>query len=110
MFKKHSQTDNFSLSALIEAINTIKEQYFKGDECSGYEPFCGTLSVADGTVKFMGHLFAASIVNGGPAPSFLSPWIYEFIVGGMGKAIKLCPREINPNSPLKEIFEKVNFL
>ena len=30
----------------------------------------------------IGHLFAASIVNGGPGPGFLAPWVYHYIIDG----------------------------
>ena len=54
-------------------MREIKSQYFVGDDTSGFEPNCGTVSVANGTMEAIGHIFSASICNGGTAPSFLAP-------------------------------------
>nr|XP_047143015.1 uncharacterized protein LOC100197382 [Hydra vulgaris] len=66
-------TGGVSREFYSEALKSIKIRFFTGDDLVGYVPSCGILSVADGTVKTIGHLFAASMVNGGPAPFFLSP-------------------------------------
>ena len=92
---------------ILEAIRDIKTQYFSGDDVLGYEPVCGTLSVADGTVKEIGHLMAASICNGGPAPDFFPVWIYKFIVGGIHLALKFCPMEIESSFQHSPVFNKV---
>ena len=90
----------------LEALKSIKLKYFVGNNSSRFEPSCGILSVADGTMKSIGHLFAASIVNGGPAPAFLAPWVYEYIVKGLSSAIKAGPK-IDQMSNLKNIYDKV---
>lgn len=66
----------------------------------------GILSITDGTMKSIGHLFAASIVNGGPAPAFFAPWVYEYIVGGLVGALKVSPK-INETSNFKIIYDQV---
>lgn len=57
-------------------------------------------------MKSIGHLFAASIVNGGPAPAFFAPWIYEYIVSGLAGAMK-CGRKIDETSSFKIIHDQV---
>ena len=53
--------------------------YFTDAE-ENMEPVNSLHVVVDGTMKAIGHLFAASICNYGPAPSFLSTWIFNYIV------------------------------
>ena len=93
----------------LEALNSVKHKYFICDKSGkGYERSCGILSVADGTMRSIGHLFAASVVNGGPAPCFLSPWIYEYMVNGLSGALQAKPMLSN-SSKLKKIFDQVNY-
>ena len=47
------------------------------------EPVNSLHAVADGTMKAIGHLLAASIRNYGPAPNFLSTWMFSYNVGGI---------------------------
>ena len=69
------------------------KRYFKAvDErtpLSGFEPAVGYMAVSDGTMVSIGHLFVSSIVCSGPAPNFLSPWVYEYMVGGIEKTVLL---------------------
>jgi len=60
-------------------------------------------------MKAIGHLFAASVVNGGPAPCFLAPWVYEYMVNGLSCALQAKPM-LNESSKLKTIFDKVFIL
>ena len=46
--------------------------FFVGNNDDGYEPSGGIVTIADGTMNSIGHLFAASIINGGSAPAFLA--------------------------------------
>ena len=50
--------------------------FFVGTHDDGYEPSEGVLTITDGTMNSIGHLFAASIINGGPAPAFLGSSVY----------------------------------
>ena len=56
--------------------------YFTGAE-ENMEPVNNLHAVTDGTMKAIGHLFAASICNYGTAPNLLSTWIFSYIVGGI---------------------------
>ena len=70
------------------------------------EPLSSAHSVADGTVTSIGHLFAASICNQGPAPNFLAPWIYDYIINGVGEVFKTLP-ELNCSSQMGALYTKV---
>jgi len=100
----------FLLGFSLESIKSVKEKFFAGNAKEGYEPYFGIVSVADGTAKAVGHLFAASIVNGGPAPGFISPWIFEFMVNGITDAVKICPQQLDNTVQVKGLFEKVIYI
>ena len=92
---------------LAEAIKEIKSCYFVGTDDRGYEPCCGTISVADGTVMSIGHLFAASICNGGAAPCFLSQWLHIYIAYGLQKVLTCLPSTLPAGSCYSEIYGEV---
>ena len=56
--------------------------YFTGAE-ENVEPVNSLHAGADGTMKAIRHLFATSICDYGPAPNFLSKWIFSYIAGGI---------------------------
>ena len=56
----------------LEALEYVKKTHFIENNEIGFKPFCGLVS---GSLMAIGHLFAASIINGGPGPCFLAPWI-----------------------------------
>ena len=62
--------------------------FFVGTDDDGCEPSEGILIITDGTMNSIGHLFAASIINGGPAPAFLASWVYEYISSGIKSTLK----------------------
>ena len=51
-----------------EDLQEIKHQYFTGNDETEFEPSFGITSVTDGTAFSVGHLFVATVYNGGPAP------------------------------------------
>ena len=72
------------------------------------EPVCNTYYVADGTIKSVRHLFAASLCNFGPVPNFLYEWVYVFIIGGPNEVHKKLPDKLlGCKNQLGEIYEKV---
>eukprot|EP00794_Sanderia_malayensis_P020690 gene20690-22727_t len=89
------------------AIMEVKSNYFIGTDDNGYEPYCGTISVADGTVTSIGHLFAAGICNGGAAPCFLSQWLFTYISYGLQKVLACLPSSLPPGSCHREIYEEL---
>ena len=80
--------------------------FFVGNNDDGYEPSGGIVTIADGTMNSIGHLFAASIINGGPAPAFLASWVYEYISNGIESALKSAPK-IDDTSSLGFMHQKV---
>ena len=69
------------------------------------EPVCSTYYVADGTMKSVAHLLAASICSFGPVPNFLNEWVYDFTIGGPNQAYKKLTAKLLINR-LGEIYEK----
>ena len=69
-----------------------KMTFFVGTHDDGYEPSEGVLTITDGTMNSIGHLFAASIINGEPAPAFLASSVYEYISSGIKTALKSAPK------------------
>ena len=80
--------------------------FFVGNNDDGYEPSGGIVTIADGTMNSIGHLFAASIINGGPAPDFLASWVYEYISNGIKSALKSAPK-MDHTSRLGNMYQKV---
>ena len=50
----------------IEALEYVKKTHFIENKEIAFEPFCGLVSVTDGRLMAIGHLFEVTIVNGGP--------------------------------------------
>ena len=78
----------FYFFTTLEALRELRQLYFTGNSM---EPIRSLHAVADGTVKAIGHLFAASICNYGPAPNFVSSWVFNYIVGGVDKILEDLP-------------------
>ncbi|KAL9951675.1 hypothetical protein ACROYT_G044393 [Oculina patagonica] len=65
-----------------EIIEAIKTRLFIEDD-DGYVPVESTMALANGAFKTVGEIFATSIVQGGPGPGFLAPWVFHYICHGM---------------------------
>ena len=50
-------------------------------------PVASTLAMTQDRFKYAGELMGISIIQGGPAPNFLSPVIYDVIAKGLSKAV-----------------------
>ena len=85
----------------------VNSCYFVGTDYMGYEPICGTLSVANGTVMSIGHLFAASVFNGGAAPFFPSHWLYTYISSGLQSVPTCLHSTLPPGSCYCETYGEV---
>ena len=79
----------------LEALEYVKKTYFIENNETGFEPFCGLVSVTDGSLMAIGHLFAASIVNGGSGPGFLAPWVYHYIIDGLDSISSFLPSRVD---------------
>ena len=85
----------------------MKSLYFTGDDVIGSEPFCGMLSIADGSINKIGQLFVASICHGGPGPGFLVPWVFRYITSGITAVLQSLLKELLPASAISELYNKV---
>ena len=85
----------------------MKSLYFTGDDVIGYAPFCGMLTIADGSNSKIGQLFAASICHGGPGPGFLAPWVFRYITHGIKAVLPNLPKELLPDSAISELYNEV---
>ena len=65
---------------ITECLNQMKVKLF----CNG-EPVVNTLALVSGEMKHAGELMVSSIAHGGPAPNFLTKWVYEYLIGGLHK-------------------------
>ena len=54
---------------------------------SGMIPVESAMAIAKEECTLAAELCASSLAQGGPAPNFLSSWVYDFLVGGL-KGIK----------------------
>ena len=80
---------------IIEALKKIKHQFFHGNNSTGYQSASGTVSVADRTAFSVGHLFAASVCNGGPSPNIFASWILRYITGGANSLMQELSAELS---------------
>ena len=85
----------------------MKSLYFTGDDVIGFEPFCGMLSIADGSINKIGQLSAASICHGGPGPGFLAPWVFRYITRGIAAVLPSLPKELLPASAIDEWYSEL---
>ena len=66
------------------------------------------LALTQDLFKYAGELMAISIIQGGPAPNFLSPVIFDVIAKGLSKAVYSLDMIEEPN--LREIAAQVHYL
>ena len=74
----------------LEAWEYVRKTHFI--ENNEIEPFYGLVSVTDRSLMAIGHLFAASIVNGGPESCFLAPWVYHYTIEDWTAFLLSCHR------------------
>ena len=66
--------------------------------------------LAGGKFKYAGQLLASSITLNGPAPNIFTPWVYNYIVGGLEKALGDIPSKLGEGLALANEFEKVIYI
>ena len=64
---------------LTEIFGHIRRTLFDNDGV----PYADMRALANEEFKAVGELMACSLVQGGPAPSFLSMLVYNYLVDGM---------------------------
>ncbi|XP_041857187.1 uncharacterized protein LOC121650021 [Melanotaenia boesemani] len=65
-----------------EMIRGIEMSLFDGDGERGKTPKYSLCDYQENHFKTCGEIFAASIVQGGPAPNFISRWCYQYLCHG----------------------------
>ncbi|MEQ2309203.1 hypothetical protein AMECASPLE_036075 [Ameca splendens] len=63
-------------------VRGIEARYFEGDGERGKIPKYSILDYQDHNFKTCGEILASSLVQGGPAPNFLTAWYYNFLCKG----------------------------
>ena len=93
-----------------EAMTQAQEELFVEDSCGGYAPNHSIMFVSQGLFSLAGQLIASSICQGGPAPSFLATWVYQYMVHG-SDAVSVPLNESSlegRDSKYRELFKKVS--
>lgn len=68
-------------------------------------PVASTISLSEGHFQAAGMLMACSIVQGGPAPNFMAPWVFDYIAYGLHQ-VPVCIDDIQNELP-KKVAKKV---
>uniref|UniRef100_A0AAV2LNF4 HECT domain-containing protein n=1 Tax=Knipowitschia caucasica TaxID=637954 RepID=A0AAV2LNF4_KNICA len=74
---------------LTEMMRGLEAQLFEGS-ATGKNPIYSISAYQDSKFKICGEIMAVSVVQGGPAPNFLSPWSYRFLACGQMPEILEC--------------------
>ena len=96
-----------TLLLCLKALEYVKKTHFIENNEIGFEPFCGLVSVTDGSLMAIGHLFAASIVNGSPGPGFLAPWVYHYIIDGLDSIYSFLPSRVDGRTLYSTAYNEV---
>ena len=108
LYSSHQKFLTFNI-IFSGALASVKQLFFEGNDNDGYAPSCGLQSVADGTARAIGHLFAASICCGGPGPGFLKPWCYRYLTEGVTGLLKNLPQDrLRYDSIFSQLFKEVH--
>ena len=91
----------------LEALEYVKNTHFIENNEIGFEPFCRLVSVTDGRLMAIWHLFAASIVIGGPGPCFLAPWAYNYIIDGLDCISSFLPSRVDDRTLYSTAYNEV---
>ncbi|CAB4012714.1 G2 M phase-specific E3 ubiquitin- ligase-like isoform X1 [Paramuricea clavata] len=82
------------------------------DGC-GKSPHENIIAVSNGHFRVAGELMAASIVQGGPAPDFMAPWVYDYISAGI-KGVTVDQekvlQEVNSDKALQDLLMEEDVL
>ena len=49
---------------------------------NGFVPNGSTMPMSQGLFVLEGQLFEASVCQSGPAPAFVAPWVYQYLLRG----------------------------
>ncbi|XP_058629916.1 G2/M phase-specific E3 ubiquitin-protein ligase-like [Onychostoma macrolepis] len=81
--KQASPKNLLSVSFIGEnGIDALRKEFLTGDGERGKNPKYSICDYQDNSFKTCGEIFATSLVQGGPAPNFLTRWCYHFLCHG----------------------------
>lgn len=69
------------------------------------EPVCSAQAVCNLSFTYAGELMAMAIVHGGPAPSLLKRWVYDYLASGVN-SVNPSVEDLN-SSQLKSFISQV---
>ena len=84
-----------------EVLKEITQQLF----ITGV-PIISTSAMTENEFLYAGNLMAASILQCGPSPCILKPWVYDYVVSSLCEQLKLTLDDL-PASEIKTFSEKV---
>ena len=85
---------------IIETLDQMKFCLFEDGV-----PVASTISLSKGHFQAAGMLMACSIVQGGPVPNFMAPWVFDYIAYGLHQ-VPMCTDDIQNELP-KKVAKKV---
>ena len=66
--------------------------------------------LANGLFRLAGRLLSYSLYQKGPAPNFFSPWIFDFIIGGVEKVLSNLPQKVPKDAVPLEAYNQVYYI
>ena len=84
----------------------MKSLHFTGDDVISYEPVCGRLSIAYGSINKIRQLFAASIYIWRTGTRHLVPWVFRYITCGITAVLPSLPKQLLPASAISELYNE----
>ena len=100
-------------SLLLEILDAIESRLFVQDteptmneNLVGRVPCDSSLAMTDGQFRIAGEMMATSIVQGGPAPDFLSDWVYNYFSSGIEGVI--VDETKSENQRIRNLIERVS--
>ena len=91
------------LFSSTEVLNYVKNTMFNEDGI----PYPDMRALANDEFKVAGELMASSILQGGPAPSFLADIVYSYIIHGSSSIQTDTWAALVNDETLKQAIEKV---
>ena len=86
-----------------------RDELFVIDSSNGFVPNGSTVLVSQGLFVLAGQLFAASVCQSGPAPAFVAPWVYQYLLRGTEAISSSFNEDSLSCSKHEELFKKVCF-
>lgn len=92
----------------VEILQQVKRRLFiEENQHGGYVPCESTVALTEGSFEIAGELMAMSLAQGGPAPNFLAPWVFDYLSTGLDGVV--AEIEKMEDSQFKTVAEKVTW-